>query len=227
MSTRFENCTLWHGSRAFLFPAKSSSLGAVEKVPIAPGLCAVKVILSVGVLLQVAVRQCRSGKTRERLLLAQTGNSSRTTRRRLQCGSERRFPTTKRNGESFGAAIRNFTRRVCLSMSPLPLGDGSSRRNSRFCVGSPSKRAGCWDSPIRRRTREPSFRRPYAIWRICSSIPPRADVADFGAWQAPRGEGPSLPIEPCDGKSTRQRRSPSLYRSILWSGDRTCETPKS
>ena len=24
-------------------------------------------------------------------------------------------------------------------------------------------------------------------------------VADFGAWQAPRGEGSSLPIEPCDG----------------------------
>ena len=55
----------------------------------------------------------------------------------------------------------------------------------------------------------------------------RADIADFGAWQAPRGEGPILPIEPCDGKSTRQRRSVSLCRSILWSGDRTCETPKS
>jgi len=27
----------------------------------------------------------------------------------------------------------------------------------------------------------------------------RVDVTDFGAWQAPRSEGPSLPIEPCDG----------------------------
>jgi len=25
------------------------------------------------------------------------------------------------------------------------------------------------------------------------------DVTDFGAWQAPRSEGPNLPIEPCDG----------------------------
>ncbi len=106
-------------------------------------------------------------------------------------------------------------------------GDGTSRRNPRFRAGSPSKRAGCRDSPIRRRTRELSFRRPYAIWRIYSSTPTRAEVADFGAWQAPRGEGAILPIEPCDGKSTLQRRSPSLYRSILWSGDRTCETPKS
>ena len=95
----------------------------------------------------------------------------------------------------------------------------------RFRAGSPSKRAGSRNSPISRRARQPFFRRPYAIWS--SSIPPGAEVADFGAWQAPRGEGPILPIEPCDGKSDRQRRSPSLYRSILWSGDRTCETPKS
>jgi hypothetical protein len=57
--------------------------------------------------------------------------------------------------------------------------------------------------------------------------PAARGVAGFGAWLAPRGEGPILPIEPCDGKSTRQRRSPSLYRIILWSGDRTWETPKS
>src|SRR5689334_23040365 len=27
----------------------------------------------------------------------------------------------------------------------------------------------------------------------------RVDVPDRGAWQAPRGENPGLPIQPCDG----------------------------
>jgi hypothetical protein len=27
----------------------------------------------------------------------------------------------------------------------------------------------------------------------------RVDVSDFGTWQAMGSEGPSLPIEPCDG----------------------------
>ena len=146
--------------------------------------------------------------------------------RRFQCGSEQRVSTTKRNGESFGAAIRNFTRRICRKMSPPPLGDGSSRRSRQFCAASPSKRAGCRDSPIRRRAREPSLR-PHMLSGGSFVDPAACGVADFGAWRAPRGEGAILPIEPCDGKSDRQRRSPSLYRSILWSGDRTCETPKS
>ncbi len=102
----------------------------------------------------------------------------------------------------------------------------SSRRNPRFPAGSPSKTAGCWDSPIRRRMREPSLR-PHMLSGGSFVDPAACGVADFGAWRAPRGEGAILPIEPCDGKSDRQRRSPSLYRSILWSGDRTCETPKS
>ena len=53
------------------------------------------------------------------------------------------------------------------------------------------------------------------------------DVTDFGAWQAPRSEGPSLPIEPCDGNLSSARRSVGVCRSILWSGNRTWETPKS
>ena len=32
------------------------------------------------------------------------------------------------------------------------------------------------------------------------------DVTDFGVWQAPRGEGPSLPIERYDGNLGLARR---------------------
>ena len=39
-----------------------------------------------------------------------------------------------------------------------------------------------------------------------------ADVTDFGAWQAPRSEGPRLPIEPCDGNpSGVDRDYPALH----------------
>ncbi len=146
--------------------------------------------------------------------------------RRLQCGSEERVPTTKRSCESFGAAIRNFTRRICPRMSPPPHGGGSSRRNPRFRAGSPSKRPAAGILPFAAARGNP---RSGAHMLSGGPVRPsrRADIADFGAWRAPRGEGRILPIEPCDGKSDRQRRSPSLYRSILWSGDRTCETPKS
>lgn len=55
----------------------------------------------------------------------------------------------------------------------------------------------------------------------------RVDVTDFGAWQAPRSEGPGLPIEPCDGYLSSARRSAGVCRGTFSSGNRTWETAKS
>jgi hypothetical protein len=54
----------------------------------------------------------------------------------------------------------------------------------------------------------------------------RVDVSDFGAWQAMVGEGPSLPIEPCDG-SLKLSKTFSGCMLDYFSGNRTWGTAKS
>ena len=83
------------------------------------------------------------------------------------------------------------------------------RVGSKCCVGNLSRvglnNAGLWRH----------FTRPQT--ESCPQAPPSPASSSL-AWPS---EGPSLPIEPCDGN----RRSAGVCRTILWSGNRTWETP--